>query len=113
MIDLVNKKVIFERIIRDQTQQEKDDEANGFFNRLTQQDKASAAILLTMRDLIMQAFNVTQTQANNQLRTTLPDHFPDTAAFGHGDARMPFRGLHPEPNLNARDEFRGQCNLWQ
>ena len=50
---------------------------------------------------------------HDQLRVAIADHFPAAAAFGHGDARMPFRRFHPEPSLNARDEFGCQCNLWQ
>lgn len=74
-VDLPNQKVVVEQVTRDMTQQEKDDTANGIFNRLTQQDKASAAILLTMRDLLMEVFQITQSQANTQLRNKFRDYY--------------------------------------
>ena len=75
VVDLPNQKVVVEKVTRDMNAQEQDDEANGIFNRLIQQDKAAAATLLVMRDLIMQSFGVTETQANNQLRTKFKDYY--------------------------------------
>ena len=44
-------------------------------------------------------------RTNHQLRITLPHHAPTAATFGHGDAGMPFRRLHPETRFNTVDKF--------
>lgn len=75
VVDLANQRVVWETVLRDMDDTEQNDEATGIFDRMIQQDKASAATLLVMRDLIMQAFGVTETQANNQLRTRFRDYY--------------------------------------
>ena len=52
-------------------------------------------------------------RADHQLRLTLPHHAPDAAAFGHGDARMPFGGLCAKPRLDPVQELFGQRDFRQ
>ena len=54
-----------------------------------------------------------RTCADDHLRLARANHFPTPAAFGHCHTRMPFGGGHPEPLLNAGDEFRGERDFRQ
>ena len=50
---------------------------------------------------------------DHNLSAALPHHFPDAAAFGHGDAGMPFGGFGSETCLDPRQEFGRQGNFGQ
>ena len=50
---------------------------------------------------------------DHQLRSPLPDHAPDPAAFGHGHAGMPLSWHRAETCLNPFQEFRRERNFRQ
>ena len=47
-------------------------------------------------------------RADDQFRPTFGDHLPRSAAFRHGDPRMPFGGAGPEAVFDPGEKFGRQ-----